>query len=77
MPQTLRVILCNVCTGIITDARLNFDSLFFLWKLFTFHIIKTLFDGSVIELVLIFFTFSLCISEDDRASNCAYIYSTY
>lgn len=57
MPQTLRVILCNVCTGIITGARLNFDSLFFLWKLFTFHIIKTLFDGSVIELVLIFFYF--------------------
>lgn len=74
MPQTLRVILCNVCTGIITDARLNSDSLLCLWKLFTFHIIKMLFDGSVIELVLIFFTFSLCILEDDRASNCAHIY---
>lgn len=60
--------------GFITDARLNSDSLLCLWKLFTFHIIKMLFDGSVIELVLIFFTFSLCILEDDRASNCAHIY---
>lgn len=53
------------------------DTLFCLWKLFAFHIIKTLFEWSVIELVLIFFTFSLCISEDDRASNFAHIYSTY
>lgn len=63
MPQTLMVILCNVCTGIITNARFNFDSLFCLWKLLTFHIIKTLFDGSIIELVLIFFFFLLCVFQ--------------